>query len=388
MPKRRGFTLIELLVVVTIIALLIALLLPAVQAAREAARRAQCANNLKQLGLAAQNYVSSNNVFPAQSIWPTAGANLTVKTQGAFWGFNWYCALLPQMEQQAIFNAINFSLCPMDNGPGLASMFTAATSEIGALLCPSESASTQLLPYPTSVNGSSDSGFYSVSNYVGNYGGPAALTPYSGTIIPGWDLEQGLMATSNKLPAVGMQAITDGTSSTALFSERLLSQYPYLSNGSRTKATVYANGIAGLRAIFIGPVAAPPNSVAPGAPATSNTAYLFAQGCQSIGSSIPAELPASMGITMLTGGPAFLGLSSYVHWTVPNTPPCINPSDPSVQDFIGPYGAPSANSLHPGGVNVCFADGSVHFVKSSISLPAWWCLGTRSGGEVISSDQY
>ncbi|MGP0065877.1 MAG: H-X9-DG-CTERM domain-containing protein [Isosphaeraceae bacterium] len=69
-------------------------------------------------------------------------------------------------------------------------------------------------------------------------------------------------------------------------------------------------------------------------------------------------------------------------------PPCINPFDTAVQDFIGPYGAPSANSLHPGGVNVCFADGSVHFVKSSVSLQVWWGLGTRSGGEVIGSDAY
>ena len=67
MRNRRGFTLIELLVVIAIIAVLIALLLPAVQAAREAARRAQCVNNLKQLGLAAHNYLSSQNCFPAQS---------------------------------------------------------------------------------------------------------------------------------------------------------------------------------------------------------------------------------------------------------------------------------------------------------------------------------
>ena len=296
--------------------------------------------------------------------------------------------LFPQMEQQAIFNAINFSLCPMDLGPGQASMVTAATSQIGALLCPSESASTQLLPISTGSFEFAYSGYYSVSNYVGNYGGPAAIMPYSGTIIPGWDLEQGLMATSNRLPTVGMQAITDGTSNTALFSERLLSQYPYRTNGYRTKATVYADGIAGLRAIFMGPVGALPSSVLPGAPMTSNPAFLFAQGCQSIGSSTPAILPADIGIEMLAGSPLFLGLSSYVHWTAPNTPPCINPSDPAVQDFIGPYGAPSANSLHPGGVNVCFADGSVHFVKSSVSLQAWWGLGTRSGGEVISSDQY
>jgi prepilin-type N-terminal cleavage/methylation domain-containing protein/prepilin-type processing-associated H-X9-DG protein len=383
MPTRRGFTLIELMVVVTIIAVLIALLLPAVQAAREAARRAQCANNLKQLGLAAQNYVSSNNVFPAQSSWPTSGPNLTVHTLGGFWGFNWYCALFPAMEQQAIFNAINFSLCPWDSGFGQASMVTAATSQIATLLCPSDSASTQLFPIPTGLGGSGYSGYYSVSNYVGNYGGPAAIMPYSGTIIPGWDLEQGLMATSNKLPTVGMQAITDGTSNTALFSERLLAQYPY---GS--KATVYANGITGLRAIFLGPVGALPSSVSPGALMTSNPAFLFARGCQSIGSSTPAMFPAAVGIEMLAGSPLFLELSSYVHWTAPNTPPCINPSDPSVQDFIGPYGAPSANSLHPGGVNVCFADGSVHFVTSSVSLQAWWGLGTRNGGEVISSDQY
>ena len=127
-PIRRGFTLIELLVVVTIIALLIALLLPAVQAAREAARSAR--NNLKQLALAAQNYVCSNNVFPAQSSTPTAAANLTGNSAGLLWGFNWYCALLPQMEQQTIFNAINFSLCPMDLGPGYACMITAATSQI------------------------------------------------------------------------------------------------------------------------------------------------------------------------------------------------------------------------------------------------------------------
>jgi prepilin-type N-terminal cleavage/methylation domain-containing protein len=116
MPNRRGFTLIELPVVVTIIAVLITLLLPGVQAVREAARLAQCANNLKQLGPAAHNYLSTTNVFPAQSSWPTAAANLTGNAAGRLWGFNWYCALFPEMEQQAIFNAINFSLCPMRGG--------------------------------------------------------------------------------------------------------------------------------------------------------------------------------------------------------------------------------------------------------------------------------
>jgi prepilin-type N-terminal cleavage/methylation domain-containing protein/prepilin-type processing-associated H-X9-DG protein len=380
MPTRRGFTLIELLVVIAIIAVLIALLLPAVQAAREAARRAQCTNNLKQLGLAAQNYLSANNVFPPQTSWPTMAANYTGNTVGLAWGFNWYCAIFPQLEQQQIFNAINFALSPMD--PGL-SQVTAAVTSVSGLLCPSESAGTQLYPAPA-ITGNG-SGYYAVSNYVGNYGGPAAFQPYTGTIIPGWDLEQGIMATTNRLQTVGPQSITDGTSNTALFSERLLSAYPLGST-----ATVYPNGIQGLRAIFTGTyTGALPGSVPAAGVTTSNPALLFVQGCQSIGGSTAATYPAAVGIEMLAGNPAYLTLSSYVHWTPPNTPPCQNPSDPiALVGYIGPYGSPSANSLHPGGVNVCFCDGSVHFIKSTVSLQAWWGLGTRAMGEVISSDQY
>ncbi len=154
--------------------------------------------------------------------------------------------LLPQIEQQSLFSAINFSLCPADRGPGYAAMATAVGVEIGTLLCPSESASTQLLAISTGLITPVFPGYYSVSSYVGNYGGPAAIMPYSGTIIPGWDLEQGYVATTNSLPSVGIEAITDGTSNTALFSERLISRYPYITNGEPTKAIVYANEIAGL----------------------------------------------------------------------------------------------------------------------------------------------
>src|SRR5271157_4106999 len=106
--RRRGFTLIELLVVIAIIAVLISLLLPAVQSAREAARRAQCTNNLKQLGLAMHNYVSANDALPPVCIdqqWGAAQPWLTQPHQ------NWsqHARLLPFMEQGPLYNAINWN---------------------------------------------------------------------------------------------------------------------------------------------------------------------------------------------------------------------------------------------------------------------------------------
>src|SRR4051794_15585978 len=94
---RRGFTLIELLVVIAIIAVLIALLLPAVQSAREAARRAQCVNNLKQLGLATHNYHSTYNVIPAVSMFLGPGSNGADPGNGWSWNASWIVALLPNM---------------------------------------------------------------------------------------------------------------------------------------------------------------------------------------------------------------------------------------------------------------------------------------------------
>jgi prepilin-type N-terminal cleavage/methylation domain-containing protein/prepilin-type processing-associated H-X9-DG protein len=376
--ERRAFTLIELLVVIAIIAVLIALLLPAVQAAREAARRAQCVNNLKQLGLAAQNYASSNNVFPPQTSWPTLAANSNpANTLGFSWGFTWYYALYPQLEQQTIFSSVNFSLSPMDF-----SQVTAASVKVASLQCPSESGNQQLF----SVNTGTNTYFYAVTNYVGNYGGPSAIQPYSGTIVPGYDVEQGMNANAGRLPVIGLQSITDGTSNTGLFSERLLSGFPY-----NTTQTVFSNGVPGLRAIFTGTFAATPSSVNSTNVITGNPAQLFAQGCN-VSSTTAATYPAAVGVQMFAGNPAYVSLTSYMHWTAPNTPPCTNSLDSAFTDgvtgYVGPYGSASANSLHPGGVNLCFADGSVHFIKNSISLQAWWGLGTRAGGEVISSDQY
>ena len=108
-PRTGAFTLIELLVVIAIIAVLIALLLPAVQAAREAARRAQCVNNLKQIGLAVANYHSTNDCFPpgALDTWSVQDNGLS-PTNYTSWSC--FAYMMPYMEQGALYNAINFML--------------------------------------------------------------------------------------------------------------------------------------------------------------------------------------------------------------------------------------------------------------------------------------
>jgi prepilin-type N-terminal cleavage/methylation domain-containing protein/prepilin-type processing-associated H-X9-DG protein len=376
--QRRGFTLIELLVVIAIIAVLIALLLPAVQAAREAARRAQCLNNLKQLGLAAHNYVSQANVYPCQSI---------QNTNQWSWEPSWVALILPEFEQTTVYNSINFSLPMLEIGfvnpvaLGGMSNATAGLLNIASLICPSES-----LNHPVSYAGD-----WGQSSYAGNYGGPGMISSCSGIIIPSRGDQ---FVSSPNLGPVSLAAVTDGTSNTAMFSEHLLG---YGSALDGLTAGYVSPAVAGTslakRALFQVSVAPSPDKGSAGL----SVALQLMAACRAIpGGTAPAQDAGAGSSWLYTQGYDTVNLS-YAHVLTPNTYSCTGAesgffgaqgnftSDSSGGGWIG---AVTASSNHPGGVNVAMADGSVRFIKDTVSYQTWWALGTRNWGEVISSDSY
>ncbi len=367
---RSGFTLIELLVVIAIIAVLIALLLPAVQAAREAARRAQCVNNLKQLGLGVQNYISTNNCLPPlftssnpSNSGGSSGTSATPTVNSGMWPLGWGVALLPFMEQQAIYNAANYSFGASDPPNSL----TVSQVRVNTYICPSESLSGSIWPS-------------SWANYAANIGGPPPVSGWSGALVPmapgpnGTTPDSMYASLNGNCTTIGLQSLTDGTSNTAAFSEKLV--------GTTSTAPQIPGGSNGKR--FHYPVSATESMDTGGAAA----ALAFVAACKSLPASDvtnPGFNPYTAAVWSGSHG-STLRFNSYNHYMTPNSASCFNPAGGNpVGDALD---ALTAMSNHPGGVNVGFCDGSVRFVKDTVNLATWWALGTRSGGEVVSADSY
>lgn len=194
-----GFTLVELLVVIAIIGVLVALLLPAVQSAREAARRTQCQNNLRQIGLAMQNYVSAKNAFPnGEQGLPS------LTSSSSFTGYPWASFILPYFEQGNIYNQIDFNLPGYDfptlQGPP--GHVAALKSLIPEYRCPSSGHSWKY----NYKNMAVDSNEIGILEYVG----------IAGSDRLGWPSNQGVMYLDSK---ISMRHIEDGTSNTMIVGE-------------------------------------------------------------------------------------------------------------------------------------------------------------------------
>ena len=294
-PRPPGFTLIELLVVISLIGVLVALLLPAVQAAREAARRAQCVNNLKQLGIAAHNYVDRWQAFPKGWAWEPTPYGFFESGQGPL------LALASELEQANLYNTWNTSVLIWMNAN-----ITVHRIGIAALWCPSDGTVSHTQAVPNSgIDNDPPGQVFTVAftSYGGNMGTWSnlgfQLLPSAAAVRAN---ERGVFGWTS---AVRTADITDGTSNTFLFGEHGHGLFP------------------------------------------------------------PQDQP-------------------YTHWWDDGLPGATNhctmyPLNPFRKvaqgwDGIGSVFTLSFSSFHPGGANFCFADGSVRFIKDSIST--WQPGGT------------
>ena len=334
-----GFTLIELLVVIAIIAILIALLVPAVQKVREAAARTQCINNLKNIGLAMHGFHDGNKRLPpgcANDVAPFGNG-------GAGWGSSWMVYILPNIEQGALYQQWQFN-----NSSGYtngANMTLIANLTLAVYRCPSSAVN----PFMAARNGNGTILMnVSYTGIAGSaVGGPIAGFSYNSNA--GISSDSGVLF---GLSQVKLVAITDGTSNTWMVGE----QSNHLLDVNRAPITAgYTAGVGNsggdygwiMGADFTGPVSG----------FTDGREYQ----CTSVRYQIN-QIGWAANSASITGN----GSQGLHNDTGQNFP---------------------LSSGHTGGVNMLFADGTVHFAASSMPLATINALCTRAGSETVTFDQ-
>lgn len=339
--RNRAFTLIELLVVIAIIAVLIALLLPAVQQARESARRTQCRSNLKQIGLALHNYHDSFKQFPTGSVYTTDAPNqadgAATNFRNSNYGSTWVTAILPMLDQAALYNQYNFSR---------GSQYNAAVTSVklATFECPS---AQKLRPANGALVGVGSTGSanvhgtYAKGNYGGNHGATSANQNDNNAW--GWRNTQvrGIFCIRPNWGAP-LSNLKDGTTNTLLVSEILGVE----SDGD-------GRGCWGLPH---GPIVSGTSTSASGGPIN--------------------------GKWVLTPNANWKANSNFGDCPVYS----IN-SGNSLNDCTGDSnnGGVGARSEHAGGVHVLFADGSCRFIGNNIYGVTWEAILSSAGSELVSN---
>jgi prepilin-type N-terminal cleavage/methylation domain-containing protein len=319
-----AFTLIELLVVMAILAVLIGLLLPAVQKVREAAARIKCANNLKQIGLAAHLSMDAAGSLPPNGLYPPGGAKNTWSAMAR---------LLPYIEQENLHRQIDFGI-PYSAQPGVSS------KRIATYVCPSE-------PNDRGKTNSSGVQTHWVVNYAVNEGRWLVYNPATGE--PG----DGAFAPNRGFAA---KDFTDGLSNTLALAE-VKAYTPQLTGGSRPTS-------AGAP-----PPSSPDEVVALGGtfkPDNGHTEWVDGKVAET---GFTTLFPPNTRVAYAGGG-----ATSDVDF--------ISAGEGNAGGAFT-YAAVTARSYHPGLVNGVLMDGSVRGFSSRISTEVWRALGTRCGGEVV-----
>ena len=342
--RTRGFTLIELLVVISVIGLLVALLLPAVQAAREAARRARCANNLRQIGLAALNYESAAGTLPSGSY----GASMAEPPNQTF-GLSAFVRMMPYAEGQPAFDAANFSVAA-------ASPENATVGAAGPafLWCPSDSYAAEAQPFESDYETPPSTGlFQRYTSYGGNQGvWSLDVLPINPAYARQVASMNGVVFTSS---TVRLADVTDGTSQTLLFGELPHGALP-------TGRTSFHWWNLGYTADTLVEAFYPLNAQIKGVPWIPTRNVNAPGSFEHIAMIVGSFHPGGANVGLCDGSVRF------VKDTIQSTP--FNPSNGAVPAFVWDGNA-DLYSLAPGA-----------------RLGVWQALATRHFGEVVSADAF